>query len=79
MQKFNQEKKIRENAIVSKKYRIYFYVQSTVYMIIIYIYIYIYINTIKSSCTECNKNNIDIQKKHYRNLLMKTSVETFKR
>ena len=42
----------------------------------IYKYIYIYINTIKSSCTECNKNNIDIQKN---SVMMKTSVETFKR
>ena len=40
----------------------------------IYIYIYIYINTIKSSCTECNKNNIDIQKKHYR---LNVSTEVF--
>ena len=38
------------------------------------IYIYIYINTIKSSCTECNKNNIDIQKKHYR---LNVSTEVF--
>ena len=40
----------------------------------LYIYIYIYINTIKSSYTECNKNNIDIQKKHYR---LNVSTEVF--